>query len=66
MNDPIDAFHETIPLGNTDIQITPLGTGAWQWGDSSFWGYGRTYQEADVQAAFQASLEAGIRLLRHR
>jgi len=61
MNESIDASHETIPLGKTDIQITPLGTGAWQWGDSSFWGYGRTYQEADVQAAFQASLEAGIR-----
>jgi len=61
MNEPIDTSIETIPLGKTDIQITPLGTGAWQWGDSSFWGYGRTYQEADVQAAFEASLEAGIR-----
>jgi len=52
---------ETIQLGKTDILITPLGAGTWQWGDSKYWGYGSTYQEADVQAAYQASLEAGIR-----
>jgi aryl-alcohol dehydrogenase-like predicted oxidoreductase len=52
---------ETIQLGKTDILITPMGAGTWQWGDSKYWGYGSTYQEADVQAAYQASLEAGIR-----
>ncbi len=51
---------ETIPLGKTEIQITPLGAGTWQWGDSKYWGYGSTYQEADVEEAFQASLKAGI------
>lgn len=52
---------ETTQLGKTGIQITTLGAGTWQWGDSKFWGYGKTYQESDVQAAFQASLEDGIR-----
>jgi len=51
---------ETIPLGSTDLRITPLGIGAWAWGDRMFWGYGRGYDEADVEAAFQTSLEAGI------
>ena len=30
MNEP------KIPLGKTDIQITPLGIGAWSWGDKLF------------------------------
>ena len=33
------------------------------WGDRFFWGYGRTYGEADVKAAFEASLEAGINFI---
>jgi aryl-alcohol dehydrogenase-like predicted oxidoreductase len=50
-----------IPLGKTDILITKLGMGTWQWGDRMIWGYGNTHTESDVHAAFQASLEAGIR-----
>lgn len=49
-----------IPLGKTDIQVSLLGLGTWQWGDRLFWGYGKSHTESDVQAAFQASLEAGI------
>lgn len=51
-----------IPLGKTDILISQLGLGTWQWGDRMLWGYGNTHTESDVHAAFQASLEAGIRL----
>jgi aryl-alcohol dehydrogenase-like predicted oxidoreductase len=51
---------ETIPLGATQVRISPLGIGAWAWGERLYWGYGRGYGEADVQAAFAASLEAGI------
>jgi len=50
-----------IPLGKTDIQISRIGLGTWQWGDRMFWSYGKTHTEGDVQAAFQVSLEAGIR-----
>jgi aryl-alcohol dehydrogenase-like predicted oxidoreductase len=49
-----------LPLGETNILISPLGTGAWAWGDRFVWGYGRNYSRADVQDAFDASLEAGI------
>jgi len=50
-----------ITLGKTDIQISRIGLGTWQWGDRLFWSYGKSHTESDVQAAFQASLEAGIR-----
>ena len=51
---------DLVPLGKTDILVTPLGIGAWSWGDRVFWGYGRDYGETDVKAAFDVSIEAGI------
>ena len=51
---------ERVKLGNTDIAISPMGTGTWAWGDSVMWGYGRGYADADVRAAFDASVAAGI------
>lgn len=51
---------EMIPLGSTGVCISPLGIGTWAWGDRMVWGYGRGYSDADLQAAFQASLAAGI------
>ncbi len=49
-----------IPLGQTDIRISPLGIGTWAWGDRFFWNYGRGYTAADIQAAFQTAVEEGI------
>lgn len=51
---------ETVQLGKTDLRVTPLGVGTWQWGDSLFWGYGKSYAAGEIQAAFDASLAAGI------
>ena len=51
---------DKITLGKTDLQIPPMGIGAWSWGDRFYWGYGRDYGEKDVRAAFEACLEAGI------
>lgn len=51
---------ETIPLGKTDVKVTPLGLGAWQWGDRLMWQYGNGYGDQDVHDAFKVSLEAGI------
>lgn len=51
---------EHVPLGNTNIRITPLGIGAFSWGARLFWGYGRDYGESDVQAAFETSLNRGV------
>jgi aryl-alcohol dehydrogenase-like predicted oxidoreductase len=39
-----------------------FGVGTWAWGDRLFWGYGSSYAQEEVQQAFNASLEAGIRL----
>lgn len=56
----MNACSEKIPLGSTDFRICPLGIGAWAWGDRFFWGYGRDYQAADIEAAARTCLEAGI------
>ncbi len=53
--------HDTlVSLGRSGIQITPIGVGTWQWGDKMMWGYGKTHSDQDIQAAFKASIEAGI------
>jgi aryl-alcohol dehydrogenase-like predicted oxidoreductase len=51
---------ETISLGKTDVRITPLGMGAWQWGDKFMWGYGRGYTDSDLKTAFEETLKAGV------
>jgi aryl-alcohol dehydrogenase-like predicted oxidoreductase len=42
--------------------IAPLGIGTWAWGDSLFWSYGKDYGPNELEAAFMASLAAGITL----
>lgn len=49
-----------ITLGNTEINISPMGIGAWAWGDRFYWNYGRDYDRKDIQAAIEISLTAGI------
>ncbi len=52
---------ERVALGATGIQISPLGIGAWAWGDTVYWQYGKGgYTDADIDAAYQASLAHGI------
>jgi aryl-alcohol dehydrogenase-like predicted oxidoreductase len=52
---------ESIALGATDVRVPPIGIGTWQWGDTLLWGYGRGgYTDADLRAAFDASLANGI------
>ncbi len=46
-------------LGKTDIEINPLGIGAWAWGDRMTWGYGKGYGAEDVRAAFETAVAAG-------
>jgi aryl-alcohol dehydrogenase-like predicted oxidoreductase len=51
---------ERVKLGNTDIDISPIGVGTWAWGDRFMWSYGKTHTDADIAAAFDAALALGI------
>ncbi len=53
-------FDSTLPLGKSEVRISRIGLGAWQWGDRWFWSYGSTHQQHDVQQAFDVSRRAGI------
>ncbi len=48
------------PIGRSDLKIAPIGVGTWQWGDRRYWGYGESYDEPDLEGAFEAALEAGL------
>jgi len=50
-------------LGATEIEITELGIGVWQWGDTGFWGYGRGYGESDVHAAMEVVLASPVNFI---
>ncbi len=53
---------ERINLGSSEIKISPLGIGTWAWGDRLMWRSGKTghYTQADVRAAFDEAIAAGI------
>ncbi len=38
----------------------PMGVGTWQWGDTFVWQYGQGYSSAQVRAAFEAAVAAGM------
>ena len=47
-----------VKLGNTDIQISPIGIGTWAWGERLVFGAG--YKESDLQSVYEQSLKSGI------
>ena len=51
---------DRVALGASGLDVTPLGIGTWAWGDRLTWGYGKGYGDADLQAAFDASLQSGV------
>ena len=50
---------ETKPLGNSDLQITPVGLGAWAMGGDGVFGWG-PQDDAESVAAIHRSVERGI------
>lgn len=52
---------ERVTLGKTDLSISSMGIGTWQWGDKMFWDYGKGgFTDDDLRDSFKLSLEAGI------
>ena len=49
-----------IKLGPNGATVAALGVGTWAWGERRMWGYGQAYGQAEVAAAFDASVAAGI------
>lgn len=45
------------------LHAIEMGLGVWQFGDKVMWGYGQTHNEKDIEAAFQVSINEGIRFI---
>jgi aryl-alcohol dehydrogenase-like predicted oxidoreductase len=56
-------MNDFISLGRTEMRVSALGIGAWQWGDRYLWGYGGGYGDADLRRAFEFTLDAGINFI---
>ena len=57
---PVNQVNQTVQLGADGPRVSALGVGTWSWGDSLFWQYGKDYGVGDVEAAFKASIAAGV------
>lgn len=56
-------MQEEFAVGLADeLGVAPLGVGAWAWGTTRLWGYGKEYDRRDVGEAFRASMAGGVTL----
>ena len=46
-----------------ELNVAPLGVGAWAWGTTRLWGYGKEYDRGDVGDAFRTSMAEGVTLV---
>src|SRR5918993_1685612 len=46
-----------------ELNVAPLGVGAWAWGTTRLWGYGKEYDRSDVGDAFRSSMAEGVTLV---
>jgi len=56
-------MNDTVSSETRFLHAVDFGLGAWQWGDRLIWQYGQTHKDEDCRAAFEVSLEAGIRFV---
>ena len=49
-----------VRLGQSPVEVVPLGVGCWAWGDQEYWRYELDHGQPDVIAAFAACLDAGL------
>ncbi len=53
---------EYLTLGKSDLRVSRIGLGAWQFGDKG-WGWGSTVTEDDALQILQTAFEAGINFM---
>src|ERR687897_3533414 len=59
-----DALQSELTIGLADeLKVAPLGVGAWAWGSTRLWGYGKKYNRSDVGKAFRTSIAEGVTLV---
>lgn len=46
-----------------ELGVEPLGVGAWAWGTSQLWGYGKEYGRREVGEALRTSVASGVRFV---
>lgn len=56
-------MNETVSSETRFLHAVEFGLGAWQWGDRLIWQFGQKYGDDECRAAFEVSLEAGIRFV---
>ena len=49
-------------LGKSDLVVSSVGLGTWQWGSRRYWGYGKSYGKEDVIRIKDKAIELGINL----
>ncbi len=50
-------------LGRSDLKVTSVGLGVWQWGDTSFWTFGKDFDRKDIDQVWWRNLEAGVNFI---
>jgi aryl-alcohol dehydrogenase-like predicted oxidoreductase len=59
-----EALQSELDIGLAhELNVAPLGVGAWAWGTTRLWGYGKEYDRSDVGRAFRASMAEGVTLV---
>lgn len=56
-------MNDTVSSETRFLHAVEFGLGAWQWGDRLIWQFGQSYGDDECRAAFEVSLEAGIRFV---
>jgi aryl-alcohol dehydrogenase-like predicted oxidoreductase len=56
------SMHPRVRLGQSPLEVVPLGVGCWAWGDKRYWRYEEEHGARDIVDAFGACLAAGLDL----
>src|ERR1700681_3133147 len=55
-------MYPRVRLGQSPLEVAPLGVGCWAWGDRHYWRYEEDHGPRDVVDALDACLDAGLDL----